>query len=291
MVSIGPHEDISGAPADLALLLFRAFRPCSGLFSHLWLQGRAATCCQLHLWLAAFGGLTFFGCVVRVLLIQLVGVQPHVSTVALLGSVWHPEVTSGGVTVTSETVVAEQQLRDSEAEQALTAWILCAIKPTLRQQRAQVCADLDKNFICLHRECPNFGKSQLPCLWMHVFSCWVSPFPGAAALSHSCSRSKAIRHCGCQQGSRALICEYLNKILCSLSHCLNCGQIGWQEERGKHRKPAEVFLVEGSKAGFGWKKEAQAGGPCSSGTYGKLRPRDWSWSVSGRPLLVKEGVE
>lgn len=69
MVSIGTHEDISGTPADLALLLFRAFRPCSGLFSHLWLQGGAAACCQLHLWLAAFGGWTFFGFIVRVLLI------------------------------------------------------------------------------------------------------------------------------------------------------------------------------------------------------------------------------
>lgn len=164
MVSIGTHEDISGTPADCALLLFRAFRPCSGLFSHLWLQGRAATCCQLHLWLAAFGGWTFFGFIVTVLLIQLVGMQPHVSTVALLGSLWHPEVTSGSVTVTSEAVMAEQQPRDSETEQDLTACCLCAIKLTLTQQRAQVCADLDKNFICLHRECPNFGKSQLPSL-------------------------------------------------------------------------------------------------------------------------------
>lgn len=41
-----------------------------------------------------------------------------------------------------------------------------------------------------------------------------------------------------------------------MGHCLNYGQIDWQEERGKHRKPEGVFLVEGSKAGFGWKKEA-----------------------------------
>lgn len=61
MVSTGPHEDILGTPADLAHLLFRAFTPCSGLFSHMWLWGRAGTCCQLHPWLAAFEGLTFLG--------------------------------------------------------------------------------------------------------------------------------------------------------------------------------------------------------------------------------------
>lgn len=177
MVSIGPHEDISVTPAALAVLLFRAFRPCSGLISHLWLQGRAGICCQLHLWMAAFGGL----------LIQLVGVQPAMSAVTLLEC---PEVSSGSVTVTSEAVVAEQQLRDSEAEQALTAWFLCAIKLTLRQQRAQIYADVDKNLICLHRYCPNFGKSQLPCLWVHVFSCCVSSFPGTAVLPPSHSRSK-----------------------------------------------------------------------------------------------------
>lgn len=59
-----------------------------------------------------------------------------------------------------------------------------------------------------------------------------------------------------------------------MNHCLNCGQIGWQEERGKHRKPADVFLIEGSKAGFGWKKEAlrleiQL-------IWHLLRPRNWS---------------
>lgn len=54
------------------------------------------------------------------------------STVALLESVWHPEVTAASVTVPSEAVMAEQQLRDSEAEQALTTWFLCAIKLTLR---------------------------------------------------------------------------------------------------------------------------------------------------------------
>lgn len=107
MVSIGPHEGILGTPADLALLPFRAFTPCSGLFSHLWLQGRAGTCCQLHLCLAAFGGLTFLGVCGGGLLAQLVGVQPAVGSVTLLESVWHPGVTSGSVAVTPEAVVAE----------------------------------------------------------------------------------------------------------------------------------------------------------------------------------------
>lgn len=37
-----------------------------------------------------------------------------------------------------------------------------------------------------------------------------------------------------------------------MSHCLNCGL----EEGGKHRKLADVLLAEGSKPGFGLKKEA-----------------------------------
>lgn len=71
-------------------------------------------------------------------MIQLVGVQPAVSTGALLESVWHPEATAASVAVTSEAVVAEQQLRDSEAEQALTTSFLCAVKLTLGQWRAHV---------------------------------------------------------------------------------------------------------------------------------------------------------